>query len=74
LEKDTENDFIATFKDGYRLRMYALGMEQKVRGKSWGTSRPHAILFDDMEDDEQVENKERRAKFRSWFFRAVNCR
>ena len=26
---------------------------------------------DDMEDDEQVENKDRRAKFRRWFFRAL---
>ena len=29
------------------------------------------IVADDMEDDEQVENAERRAKFRRWFFRAA---
>jgi phage terminase large subunit-like protein len=33
--------------------------------------RPGLIVCDDLEDDEQVENKERRDKFRRWFNRAV---
>ena len=37
----------------------------------WGGMRPDLIVCDDMEDDEQVENKDRRAKFRRWFFRAA---
>ena len=71
LERDTENDFIAVFNDGYRMRMFALGMEQKVRGKSWGTTRPTAILCDDMEDDEQVESVKRRDKSMNWFMRVL---
>jgi predicted phage terminase large subunit-like protein len=33
--------------------------------------RPGLIVCDDLEDDEQVENKERRDKFRRWFNRAA---
>ena len=33
-------------------------------------SRPGLIVCDDLEDDEQVENKDRRKRFRQWFFRA----
>jgi len=69
--KDTENDFIAEFTSGYQMRMYALGMEQKVRGKSWGTNRPNLILGDDMEDDEQVESMSRRDKAMKWFMRVL---
>ena len=69
--KDTENDFVAEFNDGYQMRMFALGMEQKVRGKSWGTVRPTAIICDDMEDDEQVMSRERRDKSMKWFMRVL---
>jgi predicted phage terminase large subunit-like protein len=37
----------------------------------WNGKRPDLIVCDDMEDDEQVENKDRRSKFRRWFFRAA---
>jgi len=64
--RDTENDFIAELSDGYQFRMSALGMEQAVRGKSWGTVRPTLIQGDDMEDDEQVMSPERRDKAMRW--------
>lgn len=71
LEKDSSTDVIAVCSDGHRFRILARGAEQKIRGKMWNGQRPDLLVCDDMEDDEQVESRERRAKFRRWFFRAA---
>ena len=71
LERDSRTDLIVRMRDGHRWRLLARGAEQKIRGKMWNGQRPDLIICDDMEDDEQVENKERRLKFRRWFFRAA---
>lgn len=71
VERDSQTDLIVRMDDGHRWRILARGAEQKIRGKMWNGKRPDLIVGDDMEDDEQVENKERRAKFRRWFFRAA---
>jgi hypothetical protein len=68
---DAKTDIIVECTDGYQFRILARGAEQKIRGRKWRGRRPGLIIFDDLEDDEQVENKDRRAKFRRWFFRAV---
>lgn len=70
-ESDTKTEIIVVCEDGHRFRILARGAEQKIRGAMWKGKRPNLIVCDDMEDDEQVENKERRAKFRRWFFRAA---
>jgi predicted phage terminase large subunit-like protein len=70
-EQDSKTDIIVRCDDGHRFRVLARGAEQKIRGKMWKGKRPNLMVADDMEDDEQVENKDRRAKFRRWFFRAA---
>lgn len=70
-ESDTKTDIIVTCDDGHRFRIMARGAEQKIRGAMWKGKRPNLIVGDDVEDDEQVENKNRREKFRKWFFRAA---
>lgn len=70
-EKDTEHDIIVRFKDGTKFRIMAKGSEQSLRGALWDDKRPDLIICDDLESDEQVENKERRKKFRQWFFGAL---
>jgi hypothetical protein len=70
-ETDQKTDIIVTCRDGHRFRIIARGAEQKIRGAMWNGKRPNLIVCDDMEDDEQVESKERRRKFRKWFFRAA---
>lgn len=70
-EQDSKTDIIVRCDDGHRFRILARGAEQKIRGKMWKGKRPNLIVGDDMEDDEQVENKDRRTKFRNWFFRAA---
>ena len=70
-EKESTTDIIVVCDDGHRFRILARGAEQKIRGKMWKGKRPNLIVADDMEDDEQVENKDRRIKFRRWFFRAA---
>jgi predicted phage terminase large subunit-like protein len=51
--------------------MIARGSGQKLRGMKWNGRRPGLILCDDMEEDEQVENKDRREKFSRWVMRAL---
>lgn len=70
-ESQTKTEVIVIHDDGHRFRILARGAEQKIRGAMWKGKRPNLIVCDDMEDDEQVENKDRRAKFRRWFFRAA---
>jgi hypothetical protein len=70
-ESDQKTEIIVVHDDGHRFRILARGSEQKIRGAMWKGKRPNLIVCDDMEDDEQVENIERRKKFRRWFFRAV---
>lgn len=69
--KDTESDIIVSFADGHTFRIQAKGSEQRVRGMLWNGSRPDILVIDDCESDEQVMNKERRDKFRRWFYGAL---
>jgi predicted phage terminase large subunit-like protein len=69
--KSTEDDIICKFDDGYTFRIQAKGSEQKLRGLKWLNRRPDLIICDDMESDEQVLNKDRREKFRRWFYSAL---
>ena len=71
LVKDSESDFIVECDDGWQFRLMAKGSEQKVRGLKWGSKRPDLILCDDLENDEIVLNKDRREKFRKWFYGAL---
>ena len=70
-ESDTKTDVIVRLKDGDRFRILCRGAEQRIRGRMWDGKRPNLIVCDDLEDDEQVENADRRMKFRRWFFRAA---
>lgn len=69
--KDSETDIIVQFDDGEKFRILAKGSEQKLRGLKWMNKRPDLVVGDDLEDDEQVLNKDRREKFRNWFFGAL---
>ena len=67
---DQKTDITVECNDGYQFRVIARGAEQKIRGRKWRGRRPGLIVCDDLEDDEQVVNRDRRKKFRQWFFRA----
>ena len=69
--KEAEDEFICLCEDGHKFRMSAKGAEQKLRGIKWGHIRPDLIICDDLENDEIVMNKERRAKFKRWFYAAL---
>ena len=68
---DKETDVVVRFKDGAKFRIMARGAEQRVRGLKWDQIRPDLIVCDDLENEELVLNKERREKFRRWFFGAL---
>jgi predicted phage terminase large subunit-like protein len=70
-DKDTEDDCIVTCSDGHKFRLSAKGSEQKMRGLKWNNKRPDLIVGDDLENDEIVLNKERREKFKRWFYGAL---
>lgn len=69
--KDSEDDIIVLCDDGHKFRISAKGAEQKLRGMKWDNKRPDLIICDDLENDEIVMNKERRAKFKRWFYGAL---
>lgn len=69
--KETEDDIIVMCEDGHMFRIQAKGAEQKLRGLKWNNKRPDLIVCDDLENDEIVMNKERREKFRRWFYGAL---
>lgn len=69
--KESETDIIVSTTDGHKFRIIAKGSEQKLRGLLWDGKRPDLMVLDDMESDEQVMNKERRDKFRRWFYGAL---
>lgn len=69
--KETEDDFICLCDDGHKFRISAKGSEQKVRGLKWDNKRPDLIICDDLENDEIVMNKDRRMKFKRWFYGAL---
>ena len=69
--KDAETDIIVKMPDGHTFRIMAKGAEQQLRGAKWAAKRPDLIVCDDIEEDECVINKERREKFRKWFFGAL---
>lgn len=69
--QEQKTDIIVECTDGHQFRIIARGAEQKIRGRKWRGKRPGLIIGDDLEDDEQVESKDRRRKFSRWFFRAA---
>lgn len=71
LSTDAKTDVVVDFRDGHQCRLIAKGSGQKMRGIKWNGKRPGLIICDDLEEDEQVENYDRRIKFRRWFYRAL---
>lgn len=71
LLKETEDDIICVCEDGHKFRISAKGSEQKVRGLKWDNKRPDLIICDDLENDEIVMNRDRRTKFKRWFYGAL---
>jgi predicted phage terminase large subunit-like protein len=69
--KDTEDDLIVEMEDGHTFRIQAKGSEQKLRGLKWANLRPDLVICDDCENDEIVMNKDRRTKFKRWFYGAL---
>lgn len=48
------------------IMIKALGAGMKVRGLKFRESRPDLVIVDDLENDEMVENKDRRDKLERW--------
>jgi len=70
-DKDTEDEIIVKTKYG-KFCIVAKGSEQgSVRGFKWGDKRPNLIIMDDGENDEIVNNPDRRRKFKSWFMNVL---
>ncbi len=67
----SKTDIVVECTDGHQFRIIARGTEQKIRGRKWRGKRPGLIVGDDIEDDEQVESRERRTKVSRWLFRAA---
>lgn len=44
------------------------GQGQQIRGLNWNNYRPDMFIFDDLEDKDEVQNKENRDKLKDWFY------
>lgn len=44
------------------------GAGQQIRSLKWGIWRPDLFIFDDLEDDDEIENEENRKTLKRWFF------
>jgi len=55
--------------NGVRIR--SLGSGQRPRGMRWKNYRPDLVIFDDIENDENVLTPEQRQKLEHWFFKAM---
>jgi len=67
-----DNETTIEARIGGRLaKVIVKGAEQRLRGLNWRNKRPNLVIVDDLEDDEAVENPERRMKMRSWFDNAL---
>lgn len=62
IEKSNEGEIVA---NGIMIK--AIGAGMKVRGLKYQESRPTLVIIDDLENDELVENKQRRDKLERWF-------
>lgn len=59
-------------RPAFRLaRLQGFGSGQRLRGRTFQGRRPDLIILDDVENDEAVENPDRRKKLRKWFIKAV---
>ena len=56
-----ETDFIVHTQD-FKAKFQAVGIGSEVRGVRFGSSRPTKIIFDDVEDAEEVYNEDLRDK------------
>lgn len=66
-DKWTEGEFITTTD----VKVVAKGQGMKIRGLKYKQWRPDKIDIDDLENDEIVENPDRRTKLKRWFKRGV---
>lgn len=60
-----------SFTTANDIRVTARGSNMKVRGLKYRYWRPDFVLIDDLENDEMVENPERRAKLLNWLKKAL---
>jgi len=64
--KWTEDHIIAKRAGGDKFELRAKGRGAQIRG-----FRPDWIVFDDLENDEEVRSEDQRAKTQEWFVKAV---
>lgn len=65
------NEEIIFSTRGVLIRIKAFGAGKKIRGANWRANRPDWIVCDDIENDENVENKNQRDKLYKWFIKAI---
>ena len=64
---DSSEELVVSMGDGgYTFRFFAKGAGQSLRGSKWITLRPDLVICDDMENDEAVDNEDRRKKLKRW--------
>jgi predicted phage terminase large subunit-like protein len=65
----TNSDLIIATDD---VRIQALGVGKKIRGRRFKQWRPDLIICDDLENDENIQSVDQRKKMESWFVKALS--
>lgn len=68
---DREDEIVGEWEDGQLFRVMALGAGSSARGYLWNGKRPNLIIGDDLENDEMVQNPDRRENFRHWIYNTL---
>lgn len=53
------------------IRILALGTGKRIRGRRFRNQRPDLMIFDDLENDDNVRNPDQRKKSWNWLMRAA---
>jgi predicted phage terminase large subunit-like protein len=65
----TNSDLILSNEE---VRIQALGVGKKIRGRRYKQWRPDLIVCDDLENDENVRSEEQRRNMQTWFTKALS--
>lgn len=65
----TSSDLILKDDD---VRIQALGVGKRIRGRRFKQWRPDLIICDDLENDENVQSPDQRKKNEQWMFKALS--
>lgn len=67
----SKKQWVLELAGGEKSMIWPKGAGQQVRGMLFHDYRPDLVIFDDLEDDENLRSEEQRRKLKQWFWGAA---